>query len=90
MRVLSERELEITIGGYDNQNTGNPEAVTDSQIDAIAATAQNLSTAEAETFGAQQAASFGIPIGPFNVTPIFNPFSGANSIRFGVRARARC
>ena len=88
MRVLSERELEIAIGGYNEYS--DPSAIADSDIDALAAQAQTMSTADAEAFGAQQSANFGVPIGPFNVTPIFNPFSGANSIRVGVRARARC
>lgn len=88
MRVLSERELEIAVGGYNQYEAA--EAVTDADIDSLAATAQTMSTADAEVFGAQQAQNFGVPVGPFTVTPIFNPFAGANSIRVGVRARARC
>ena len=91
MRELSQRELEIAIGGYNDAGVyTDSSTITDSDIDAMAATAQTLSATDAATFGAQQAQSFGIPVGPFTVTPIFNPFSGANSIRTGFRVRARC
>lgn len=91
MRVLSERELEIAIGGYDNGGGSFDDSqISDSQIDGIAASAQGLSGDAAASFGTQQAQNFGVQVGPFTVTPIFNPFAGANSIRTGFRARARC
>jgi len=87
MRTLSPGELKLLVGGY---GSSAAEQLTNADIDALAQPAQSMNDSDAATYAVQQAASFGVNIGGATVTPIFNPFSGPNSIRYGVRVRVGC
>lgn len=102
MRALSAQELDLVIGGYDNDSGGlsydtvggdylvSGANLSDSAADSINSAINTLSGNDLDNFANQTAAAFGIPVGPFRVTPIYNPFSGPNDIRYGVKIGARC
>lgn len=105
MRALSIQELELVVGGYDSGG-GQHEveytqagdvvdfaatsAMTEDQINTINNAANTMGEEDLNTFANQQAQGFGIPIGPFRLTPIYNPFSGPNDIRKGFKIKAPC
>ncbi|MBY0305460.1 MAG: hypothetical protein K2W86_09980 [Sphingomonas sp.] len=103
MRALSAQELDLVIGGYDNDSGGGlsySEAggdylvsgadLSDSAADSINGAINTLTGTDLDNFANQTAQSFGIPVGPFRVTPIINPFAGPRNIRYGIRIGARC
>ena len=105
MRQLNDRELELIVGGYDDGGgyvdistspdgsfevtAGN--ATTDAEIQQFADAGQTMNATDFNDYASSKAMDFGINVGPgFTITPIYNPFSGPNSIRYGVKAKVRC
>ena len=79
--------MTTTGDGYEITATA---AISDQTLVDYQNVANTMDSAAATNFVAAAAQDFGIPVGPFTITPIFNPFSGPNDIRYGARAKVRC
>jgi len=64
--------------------------ISDQELVDYQSAANTMDSAGLTNYVAASAQDFGIPVGPFTITPIYNPFSGPNDIRYGAKAKVRC
>ena len=101
MRALSVQELDLVVGGYDDGQSQaqvsystNGDVVTavgfsDADASGINNALNTLSGNDLNAFASQTAQSFGINIGPVQITPI-TPLNPKDGIKYGGTAKVRC